>query len=593
MLRHKMTEQRTPTPSRQAWQLWLGQLRQGEPERVYELVAWVTILNFLIFTIVPLEAEPWTLNASSLVAASLSFWLRKRRLLSHITAVIAILAVGFINITYTVIVTNGLSSSVTAWYFVLPVPALMTLGTRSLPPLVALTLVTVAGIAAAQNAGWLPPYTAPEDELLWRYVSFTAMMLSILALPLLYQDIQGALVKGLTKRNQELSEAQDRLLLEQQQKDQFVASVSHELRTPMNAIIGFLQAIDRSNAIDAKSRDMLGHMDHSAKHLLTLINDLLDFSQLQTGKLRLQPQAISLVEHVHALEHMFAPMLKDKGVAFSVHCAPDLPPWVLGDPDRINQILINLLGNATKFTVAGEVRLEVFNSPGVGIQFKVSDTGPGISANELPKVFDRFSNLTERTRRTFGGTGLGLSISKQLAELQGGGIHVHSVVGQGSQFTLSLPLNATSAAEHANGPTPTSLDVAHLQGRVLIVDDSPVNRIVAKQLLLADLPLLSTDEAGDGREALTSLEAHHHDVVLMDVIMPKMDGIEATQAIRKQALPRQPLIIGLTANVTGETRTQALNSGMNMVITKPYSRQQLVMAVAKHLQTVNTEGTHV
>lgn len=572
-----------PPPRRARWRPWLKALRQGDRERVYELVTWVTILNFGIFTVVPLEAEPWALNASSLVLALLSYGLRKRGVLGHTAAVVTILGIAFANITYTVVVTNGMSSSVTAWYFVLPVPALMTLGTRALLPLIALTLVTVGGIATAEHAGWLPAYQPPDDEILWRYVSFTAMMLSVLALPLLYQDIQGALVQGLTKRNQELSEARDHLLQEQQQKDQFVASVSHELRTPMNAIIGFLQAIDRGPELAPKSAEMLSHMDHSAKHLLTLINDLLDFSQLQTGKLRLQPQAFSLPALVSALQHMFTPMLQDKGVAFAVQQADDLPTWVWGDPDRINQILINLLGNATKFTSAGQVQLAVHADGAHHLQFVVSDTGPGIAAHELPKVFDRFSNLTDRTRRTFGGTGLGLSISKQLAELQGGEITVQSRVGEGSVFSLRLPLKATEAPiEH--GPTPNAPEVGHLSGRVLIVDDSPVNRIVARQLLLADLPKLHIDEAADGEEGLSMAERGDYAVVLMDVVMPKMDGIQATQAIRRSALSQQPMIIGLTANVTGETRGQALASGMDMVIGKPYSREQLVQSVARHLR---------
>jgi signal transduction histidine kinase/ActR/RegA family two-component response regulator len=588
-----VTETPPKTSHIRAWRGWVQKLRQGDKERIYDLTVFITVLNFAIFTFVPLEAEPVEVNALSLLVALLTWWLRRCAHIGYSAAMTLLVGIAFFNITYTVVQNNGILSGVISWYFVLPLPVLMTLGVRALPPLILVTLVTVGAVAFAQWSGWLPDYTPPDDEIIWRFVSFAAMMLSVLALPLLYQDIQGVLIRGLTKRNQELSEAQARLLQEQHQKDQFVASVSHELRTPMNAIIGFLQAIDRERDVTPKSREMLAHMDHSSKHLLTIINDLLDFSQLQTGKLRLQNAPFDLYNLATELGHMFRPLLSEKGVALTTEIAPEVPQWVMGDADRINQILINLMGNATKFTSNGRVGLRVSAEVSGQVRFDVTDTGPGISAQELPRIFDRFSDITDRTRRAFGGTGLGLSISKQLTELQQGTIGVQSTLGEGSSFVVHLPLVSTPAPQDTE-TTPHTPDVAHLRGHVLVVDDSAVNRIVAKQLLLSALPHLEIDEANDGAHALSQCLACPYDVVLMDVVMPNMNGIEATQAIRSHsAIAVQPLIIGLTANVTGETRAQGLASGMDSMISKPYQRQALIQAVAQRLHAPTTSTSSI
>ena len=572
------------------WRLWINQLRHGNKECVYELTVLITILNFATFTIVPLDSEPVWLNILSLVIASITWWMRRHNHISYTNAVGWLIGIAFFNITYTMVQSNGIMSSVLSWYFVLPIPVLMTAGSRALLPLIAVTLLTVGAVAWSQWAGWLPDYTPSNDEILWRFITFVASMLSVLALPLLYQDIQTTLIRGLTKRNQALSDTQAKLLLEQRQKDQFVASVSHELRTPMNAIIGFLQAIDRDTNVSSKNREMLDHMDRSSKHLLTIINDLLDFSQLQTGKLRLQFNPFDLHALLHELAYMFRPTLKEKGVELSVRIDADVPQWVNGDADRINQILINLLGNAVKFTSQGCVDLHASVVGPVELQFDVTDTGLGIAADELPRIFDRFSDITDRTRRTFGGTGLGLSISKQLVELQDGSISAQSILGQGSTFSVQLPLPRSQAPVNTETQT-TQPDFTHLTGRVLVVDDSTVNRIVAKQLLLSALPRLDIDEAKDGHEAVTQCKAQNYDVVLMDVIMPNMDGIAATQAIRTaDDIAKQPLIIGLTANVTGETQTQATAAGMDTVISKPYQRETLIQAVVQRLQQPETSS---
>jgi signal transduction histidine kinase/CheY-like chemotaxis protein len=439
-----------------------------------------------------------------------------------------------------------------------------------------------------ERAGYLPPPLNVPDHLSWWWLCIGLLAFNIWALPMIAHVTQQRMLASLRSRNAELELTQKVLLEETEQQDAFVASVSHELRTPMNAIMGLMQTLDQRPITQGVNAKMFAAMSHSARHLLTVINDLLDFSQIQTDSLRVASRPMPLAQLLRHFESIFSPQLSERGIGFEVQIDPRVPQWALGDPDRLSQIVINLLGNATKFTRQGRVGLNAQLTPQGLLRVEVTDTGRGIAADQLDQVFERFSSLTTHTQKTYGGTGLGLSICRNLIERMGGAIGVTSALGQGSCFWFEIPVtecfaptSATTPGQAWGAPAPTDRPTPLLR-RALIVDDSLVNRLVAKQMLLSAFPGVLITEADNGLRALESLREQPVDLVLMDVIMPVMDGIEATQRLGEMLTPAPP-VIGLTADVTEGVETRCKQAGMVSVLTKPYERQVLIQRVEQAL----------
>jgi two-component system, sensor histidine kinase len=363
---------------------------------------------------------------------------------------------------------------------------------------------------------------------------------------------------------------------------EFLAAMSHEIRTPMTGVLGMADLL-AAQPLTAEQRRYVDAMRSSGRHLVNVINDILDFSRIETGKLTLETVDFQVTELIEQLRSLVHPMAQEKGLAFDVRLAAGAPDTVRGDPTRLRQILLNLAGNALKFTAHGSVGVEVsglVDANGLAhYRFAVRDTGIGIPPDKLEHLFSPFTQADRSTVREYGGSGLGLAISRRLAEAMGGRIDVASTPGAGSVFTLEVPLEAGSPG-HRRAAGASGLDAASPQ-RILVAEDVQVNRDILRLALGARGHQLVF--APDGATALAKVQQEPFDLVLMDVQMPVMDGVEATRRIR--ALPtaaaRIP-IIGLTANVMSQEQARYLEAGMDECLMKPIEWDLLDAAIARH-----------
>jgi len=409
---------------------------------------------------------------------------------------------------------------------------------------------------------------------------------SLIALTLIYQGISDKAIAEIRIRNEELETKRQELQSIVDIRDQFIASVSHELRTPMNAIMGFNDLLQQSQAQNPKAFEILQLTQQSGEHLLTVINDVLDYSQFQSGKLGIHPEPFELRKTVANAMELFANRVKSMRLDFQCEVDEALPPWVIADRHRLMQILVNLLGNALKFTQQGHVTLRVKSIEGF-VVFEVEDTGIGISQEQQAKVFERFSQATVQTQAMYGGNGLGLAISKRLVELMGGDIGVRSQLGKGSIFWFNVPLVATEPKRANQVQSPRFVKLQKEPWRFLIVDDVQMNRLLLRQILKLEYPNADMAEAEDGLDALQHIKNEHFDLVFMDMIMPKMDGIEASKAIRSivDARDHHLPILGLSANVNSVDRDRFIQAGADDFLLKPYDRQTLVEITERLLFT--------
>ena len=434
-----------------------------------------------------------------------------------------------------------------------------------------------------------------DDEIGRLGEAFNAMLTEIAERDGQLADQRDHLEDTVQERTQALSLAKEAAEAASRAKSTFLSNMSHELRTPMSAIIGMTYMLKRNNT-DGGQVDKLGKIDSAANHLLQLLNDILDLSKIDAERMTLEHTAFSVDTLTQDLASLLAPRAESAQLHFVLNIDPRLKRMrLLGDPLRLQQVLLNLAGNAIKFTERGEVRVVARIAENAGdavlLELSVWDTGIGIAPEAMDRIFNPFEQADGSTTRKYGGTGLGLPICQRLVRLMGGEIQVVSTPGAGSAFTFTIPLQQADAAPSARrleASQPTA-DAEHVlraefpSCRILVAEDDWVNQEVALELLRETLGF-TVDIAPDGLQAFDMALGQRYDLILMDVQMPELDGIGATQAIREISGYDEVPIIAMTANAFAEDRARCLDAGMNDYIAKPVNPDNLFAIMLKWLR---------
>ena len=412
------------------------------------------------------------------------------------------------------------------------------------------------------------------------------------------KKLNDELEERIKERTAELETARNRAEANTKAKSEFLSMMSHEMRSPLNVIVGLTELLEQRELEDPEG-GYVRNVRFSALQLLNLINDILDLSAIEAGKIVFESTPFDAVYAVEQVVKALEQRAVDKGLTWSRSLPDDLPSPLKGDASKLNQVLINLLDNAIKFTREGGVSLSMTHLEAKGkdgevwLAFEVVDTGKGISEENIERIFSKFEQENSSTRRVHGGSGLGLAISKQLIELQGGIISCLSELGKGTTFRFELPyMYEARAAENEIQKDWSKADLAGL--RLLVAEDLEVNRMLLRQMLRNTGIVLF--EAENGKEVIQVLKEHQVDLILMDLHMPEMDGIGATRAIReghvKGCDPELPIVC-LTADVFKETREAIFTAGMNDFVTKPIEMRRLYQVLDHWRKQIAARHTQV
>ncbi len=528
------------------------------------------------------------LVASALLLANLSAWRFGLPMLwSHaiyqITLIVLILS--------NAVLTGGLTSPYLVFMGLVPLLAVFCMDRQWAIFWVVLSFFSLLLMFFAQINGHLPMAELYSwQQLTQSFMCIMLLEITQVILVFVYDSAHSQSMHTLNRINKRLANASAALKLADSHKDKFLAMVSHDMRTPLNAVIGYLGLMHDNKQLNNESIGFVASAQNAAAHLLTVINDLLDFSQIRLGQLTLHPQVVDLP---HVLQQTFDTLTHqahEMQLGYKLTLAKNLPVWVRIDQNRLSQILINLLGNAIKFTSKGGVhmRASLIHMDDVPyLLVAVEDTGIGMTEEQQKHIFRPFIQVHDaqtalRMSEPMRGNGLGLAITQSLVKSHRGELGLSSQPGVGTTFTVKLPLEIAAEPQVPKNQTPqtdASLDQTALQ--LLVVDDNQVNRLLVTTTLLRHFPNAVIDQAENGQQALDKMLSHVYALVLIDLVMPDIDGAQVAQHIRQHAnLPMRDMpMVALTANVAQDALERCRLAGINHVLAKPFDRHMLIRVV--------------
>lgn len=489
---------------------------------------------------------------------------------------------------------GGVASPVMVWMGIVPLLPLFTVSRQWSYAWLFISFMSVVLIYWAQLNGFVPmPIGKSQGELTLSAIMNGLLCITQVMLVITYDAANAQNIRHIKHQNETLKTLSQDLQLANVHKDRFLATVSHEMRTPLNAIMGYLGLLRTTDDMPTVARSYVQGAQNSAAHLLTVINDLLDYSQIIQGKLVFTPQTVSLHQLLKETHQTLAPKAASQAIDYALIIDDNLPHWGRIDPHRFAQIFLNLLGNALKFTEQGMITTRARFEPSQldtnagHLILEVEDTGIGIPNEYIEHIFEPFVQLETQTKygndNSLRGNGLGLSITRNLIKNLGGSITISSQVNVGSIFKVDLPIKITKEMIVDNQ---IPIDQTHQdQIYLLLVDDHATNRLVASATIRRGLPNARIDEARNGVEAIEKMKTNQYDLVLMDLIMPDYSGIEVTRIIRTECSP--PLcnvkVVALTANVAEDAVKACLKVGIIELLPKPFDREVLIRTILQYV----------